>query len=76
MFLLLASAWDAVTNQWDRYESHFIAAPLSPLLIPAIMIAREERQVLRRDETYPTLFALWVVLLKPVLLNLRQQSRH
>ncbi|RJU94772.1 MAG: hypothetical protein DWC08_01345 [Candidatus Poseidoniales archaeon] len=53
MFLLLASAWDAVTNQWDRYGLIFIAAPLSPLLIPAIMIAREERQVLRRDETYP-----------------------
>ena len=53
MFLLLASAWDAVTNQWDRYGLIFIAAPLSPLLIPSIMIAREERQVLRRDETYP-----------------------
>ncbi len=53
MFLLLASAWEAVTNQWDRYGLIFIAAPLSPLLIPAIMIAREERQVLRRDETYP-----------------------
>ncbi|MDA8728241.1 type II secretion system F family protein, partial [Euryarchaeota archaeon] len=53
MILLLASAWEAVTNQWDRYGLIFIAAPLSPLLIPAIMIGREERQVLRRDETYP-----------------------
>ena len=53
MVLLLASAWEAVTNQWDRYGLIFIAAPLSPMLIPAIMIAREERQILRRDETYP-----------------------
>ncbi|MBL6884687.1 MAG: type II secretion system F family protein [Candidatus Poseidoniaceae archaeon] len=53
MILLLASAWEAVTNQWDRYGLIFIAAPLSPLLIPAIMIGREEGQVLRRDETYP-----------------------
>ena len=53
MILLLASAWEAVTNQWDRYGLIFIAAPLSPLLIPAIMIGREERQVLRRDDTYP-----------------------
>jgi flagellar protein FlaJ len=53
MILLLASAWDSVTNQWDRYGLIFIAAPLSPMLIPALMIRREERQVLRRDETYP-----------------------
>jgi len=53
MILLLASAWDSVTNQWDRYGLIFIAAPLSPMLIPALMIGREERQVLRRDETYP-----------------------
>ena len=53
MVILLAASWDAVTNQWDRYGLIFIAAPLSPMLIPAIMIGREERQVLRRDETYP-----------------------
>ena len=51
--ILLAASWEAVTNQWDRYGLIFIAAPLSPMLIPAIMIGREERQVLRRDETYP-----------------------
>lgn len=53
MVVLLAASWEAVTNQWDRYGLIFIAAPLSPMLIPAIMIGREERQVLRRDETYP-----------------------
>ena len=53
MVILLAASWEAVTNQWDRYGLIFIAAPLSPMLIPAIMIGREERQVLRRDETYP-----------------------
>ncbi|MBT6640068.1 MAG: hypothetical protein HOB47_00560 [Euryarchaeota archaeon] len=53
MTLLLASAWTAITTQWDRYGLIFIAAPLTPMLIPALMISREERQVLRRDETYP-----------------------
>ena len=47
------SAWEAVTSQWDRYGLLLIAAPLSPLLIPALMVGREERQILRRDETYP-----------------------
>jgi flagellar protein FlaJ len=51
--LVLASAWTAFTTQWDRYGLIFIAAPLTPMLIPALMIGREERQVLRRDETYP-----------------------
>ena len=53
MTLVLASAWTAITTQWDRYGLIFIAAPLTPMLIPALMIGREERQVLRRDETYP-----------------------
>jgi len=53
MTLVLASAWTAITTQWDRYGLIFIAAPLTPMLIPALMISREERQVLRRDETYP-----------------------
>jgi len=51
--VVLISAWDAVTAQWDRYGLLLCAAPLSPMLIPAIMVGREERQVLRRDETYP-----------------------
>tara|TARA_B110000967_G_scaffold159893_1_gene165648 strand:+ start:3689 stop:5491 length:1803 start_codon:yes stop_codon:yes gene_type:complete len=51
--LTILSAWEAVTSQWDRYGLLFIAAPLSPMLVPAIMVAREERQILRRDETYP-----------------------
>ncbi|MBT60019.1 MAG: hypothetical protein CMA63_00520 [Euryarchaeota archaeon] len=51
--LTILSAWEAVTTQWDRYGLLFIAAPLSPMLIPALMVSREERQVLRRDETYP-----------------------
>lgn len=51
--VVLISAWDAVTAQWDRYGLLLCAAPLSPMLIPAIMVGREERQVLRKDETYP-----------------------
>ena len=51
--ITILSAWQAVTSQWDRYGLLLIAAPLSPMLIPALMVAREERQILRRDETYP-----------------------
>ena len=51
--VVLISAWDAVTAQWDRYGLLLCAAPLSPMLIPAILVGREERQVLRKDETYP-----------------------
>tara|TARA_B100001142_G_scaffold306087_1_gene335620 strand:- start:1695 stop:3488 length:1794 start_codon:yes stop_codon:yes gene_type:complete len=51
--ITILSAWEAVTSQWDRYGLLLIAAPLSPMLIPALMVAREERQILRRDETYP-----------------------
>tara|TARA_B100001094_G_C18158165_1_gene787698 strand:+ start:34 stop:1827 length:1794 start_codon:yes stop_codon:yes gene_type:complete len=51
--ITILSAWEAVTSQWDRYGLLLIAAPLSPMLIPALMVGREERQILRRDETYP-----------------------
>ena len=51
--ITILSAWQAVTSQWDRYGLLLIAAPLSPMLIPALMVGREERQILRRDETYP-----------------------
>ena len=50
---VILSSWQEVSTQWDRYGLLLIVAPLSPMLIPALMVAREERQVLRRDETYP-----------------------
>ncbi|MCH1461922.1 MAG: type II secretion system F family protein [Candidatus Poseidonia sp.] len=45
--------WIAITSQWDKYGLIFIAIPFTPLLIPAIMVRREENQIQRRDETYP-----------------------
>ena len=45
--------WDTLTSQWDKYGLLFVAVPFSPLLIPAIMVRREESQIQRRDETYP-----------------------
>ena len=45
--------FEALTSQWDKYGLLFIAIPLSPLLIPSLMIRKEEKQINRRDETYP-----------------------
>ena len=53
MFFAVISAWDALSDQWDKYGLLVVAIPLTPLLIPAYMVSREEKQVLRRDETYP-----------------------
>ena len=53
MFFAVISAWDALSEQWDKYGLLVVAIPLTPLLIPAYMVSREEKQVLRRDETYP-----------------------
>ena len=51
--LTLLWTWEAITSQWDKYGLIFIAIPFTPLLIPAIMVRREENQIQRRDETYP-----------------------
>ena len=53
MIFSVISAWDAVSEQWDKYGLLIFAIPLTPLLFPATMIRREEGVVLRRDETYP-----------------------
>ena len=59
LFLLLvtiyvvASSWEAISSQWDRYGLILLAAPLSPLLVPAWLIRKEETNVLRRDTAYP-----------------------
>ena len=45
--------WDALTSEWDKYGLLFIAITFTPLLIPALMVRREENQIQRRDETYP-----------------------
>lgn len=46
-------AWDGISQEWDKYGLLLIALPLSPMLIPAFLVAKEERDILRRDETYP-----------------------
>ena len=53
MSIAVMSAWEVVSDQWDKYGLLVFAIPLSPLLFPAFMIGREEKMVLRRDETYP-----------------------
>ena len=51
--LTLIWVFEELTSQWDKYGLLFIAIPLSPLLIPSMMIRREENQIQRRDKTYP-----------------------
>ena len=53
MFFSVISAWDALSDQWDKYGLLIVAIPLTPLIFPSLMVSREEKQVLRRDETYP-----------------------
>ena len=45
-FYVVASAWEEISSQWDRYGLILLAAPLSPLLIPAWLIRKEETNVL------------------------------
>ncbi len=51
--IVVISTWEAISSQWDRYGLILLAAPLSPLLIPAWLIRREEGGVQRRDGAYP-----------------------
>jgi flagellar protein FlaJ len=53
MFYAVISSWDLLTKEWDKYGLLIVAIPLSPLIFPSLMVGREEKQVLRRDETYP-----------------------
>ena len=59
IFLLMVTAasvvyaWDGISQEWDKYGLLLIALPLSPMLIPAFLVGREEKEILRRDETYP-----------------------
>ena len=59
VFLLIVTVsvviafWDGLTTTWDKYGLILLAVPLTPLLIPAVLVQREESKVLRRDEAYP-----------------------
>ena len=45
--------WEGLTTTWDKYGLILLALPLTPLLVPSVLVQREERKVLRRDEAYP-----------------------
>jgi len=59
LFLLIVTVsvviafWDGLTTTWDKYGLILLAVPLTPLLVPAVLVQREESKVLRRDEAYP-----------------------
>ena len=50
---VVVAFWDGLTTTWDKYGLILLAVPLTPLLIPAVLVQREESKVLRRDEAYP-----------------------
>lgn len=45
--------WNALGAEWDKYGLILVAVPFTPFLIPAYIERREERQIGRRDESYP-----------------------
>lgn len=45
--------WEEISPSWDKYGLLLIAVPFTPILIPAILEQREEKQVKRRDDAYP-----------------------
>ena len=49
----IVAYWEGLTTSWDKYGLILLAIPLTPLLIPSILVQREENKVLRRDEAYP-----------------------
>ncbi len=51
--IVVISYWSELGSTWDKYGLILIAVPLSPLLVPATLVRREEKRVLRRDEAYP-----------------------
>jgi flagellar protein FlaJ len=51
--IVVITSWDELIVSWDKYGLVLLAVPLTPLLIPATLVRREEKKVLRRDEAYP-----------------------
>jgi flagellar protein FlaJ len=50
---LVTIFWDSIATSWDKWGLLIVAVPLTPMLVPSSLVMREERLVLRRDETYP-----------------------
>ena len=51
--IVIIAYLEELTVSWDKYGLILLAIPLTPLLIPSILVQREEKNVLRRDEAYP-----------------------
>ena len=51
--IVVIAYWESLTTTWDKYGLILLALPLTPLLVPSILVQREESKVLRRDEAYP-----------------------
>ena len=44
---------DILTSSWDKYGLVLIAILFTPFLVPGITASREEKSIVRRDESYP-----------------------
>ncbi len=45
--------WDVLGEGWEKYGLVLVAVPFTPMLIPAYLERREEKQIGRRDYSYP-----------------------
>lgn len=45
--------YDALAASWDQYGLLLVAMIFSPFLVPGITASREEKGVVRRDDSYP-----------------------
>ena len=50
---VVVAYWEELTVSWDKYGLILLVVPMTPLLVPATIVQREENKVLRRDEAYP-----------------------
>ncbi|MEE3082469.1 MAG: type II secretion system F family protein [Candidatus Thermoplasmatota archaeon] len=51
--IVLLLYFDALAASWDQYGLLLVAMVFSPFLVPGITASREEKGVVRRDDSYP-----------------------
>ncbi|MEE2747322.1 MAG: type II secretion system F family protein [Candidatus Thermoplasmatota archaeon] len=53
MIVVLITYSNLISSSWDKYGLLFVAILLTPFLVPGINASREEKSIMRRDESYP-----------------------
>ena len=44
---------EIITSSWDKYGLVLVALLFTPFLVPGVTASREEKSIMRRDESYP-----------------------